>query len=76
MSSFPVDDHIPLPNDIGRRAKYPWKEMAVGHSFFVPGMPDSIRKGLPSAAGRANIKIATRTVSENGVTGIRVWRVA
>lgn len=76
MSSFPVDDHIPMPNNAGGRVRYPWKQMGIGQSFFVPNIPESTRRGLPSAARYSGIKVVTRNVTENGVPGVRVWRVA
>lgn len=72
-----IDKGVPVP---GRRheilRRYPWRSMAIGDSFFVPNCPDTVRKGFSAAASAANIKIMSRTVRENDVSGIRVWRIA
>ena len=79
-----IDDGIPLPErpcNGGRKAKYPFDQMTVGQSFFVPA--DAARKGsVQGAAHTANKRFAgsrvfsTRSVTENGAAGVRVWRVS
>lgn len=68
---YTVDKGVPLPKSASQ-AKYPWSEMAVGDSFFVPSMTESARGGLTSIAKSRGIKISTRKMDG----GIRVWRVA
>lgn len=74
-----IDKDKPMPNGYGRGAprKYPFDELAVGESFFVPGKKAN---DLYSSADCAKLrcpgrKFSRRTVTENGVTGVRVWRV-
>ena len=70
-----IDTNIPIPKPrSGHKAYYPWKELEIGESFFVPGK----RK----ATGAYRIKdcetrkfISERRV-EDGVEGVRVWRIA
>lgn len=70
---FGVEKGIPYP----ARAvspSYPFSEMEVGDSFFVP------RVTLQSLHRTARLhrprKFLCRTVIESGVRGFRVWRMA
>ncbi|MEY3082422.1 MAG: hypothetical protein RJA94_2407 [Pseudomonadota bacterium] len=63
-----------LPTPRGRKSKYPFREMEVGDSFFSPG---SSVIGIHGCARRHRpMKFTCRSVVENGVAGIRVWRIA
>lgn len=85
-----IDKGIPLPAfSAGRKGRngeqFPWKGMAVGDSFFAPGyvMHPKYRTAnepvLTASHGRPRIPgsmWAARSVTENGVAGVRVWRTA
>lgn len=79
-----IDDGIPLPDRLykgGRKAKYPFDQMAVGQSFFVPADGEkkkSVRAAAHGASKRydGNRTFATRSTTENGVAGTRVWRIS
>ena len=71
-TEFPIEKGVPVTRrtSAGGTRKYPWNEMKVGDSFFVP----------EKTAGQLSITIASRatgfmftTRTENG--GIRVWRI-
>jgi hypothetical protein len=63
-----------LPTPRGRKSKYPFRDMEVGDSFFAPG---SSVIGIHGCARRHRpMKFTCRSVVENGVAGIRVWRIA
>ena len=63
-----------LPTPRGRRSKYPFRDMEVGDSFFAPG---SSVIGIHGCARRHRpMKFTCRSVVEDGVVGIRVWRIA
>ena len=63
-----------LPTPRGRRAKYPFRDMEIGDSFFAPG---SSVIGIHGCARRHRpMKFTCRSMVENGVAGIRVWRIA
>lgn len=63
-----------LPTPRGRKTKYPFREMEVGDSFFAPG---SSVIGIHGCARRHRpMKFTCRSMVENGVAGIRVWRIA
>jgi len=68
-------EKIPLPPaPRGRPSEFPFRHMDNGDSFFVPHR----QKPLPITDWRdaTGFKFATRRVSENGIEGIRCWRVA
>lgn len=60
--------------------KYPFDKMGVGDSFFVAGAVgkdrDTLRSSASSRGKRHGMKFTTRTVTEDGVKGVRIWRVA
>lgn len=68
-----IDKNIPPPAR-NRREKYPFKDMGVGDSFFCQrarsaSILNCARKYRPWT-------FTTRTVVENGVRGIRTWRIS
>ena len=75
-----IDTHIPAPAH--RRAPmYPFKSMAVGESVFYPH-EGSIVRCKPYLAAHTVTKrdktrvFAGRSVIEQNVPGVRIWRVA
>lgn len=74
---YEISANIPMPAPAGRaRRGYPWEELAVGESFFMPVG----KKASTSSVTRANKLLAPRVFysrrwTEHGVDGIRVWRV-
>ena len=63
-----IDKNIPVPGE-----KFPLSQMEVGDSFFAAGENASsfgayFSKQKPK-------KFTTRTVTESGVKGYRVWRI-
>ena len=71
---FNVDHDVPVP--ITKR-KYPWDAMDAGDSFFVPGVAVETLTSAVSVVKktRKNMRWTCRTVTENGVKGVRVWRI-
>ena len=75
---YTIDKNVPAPAvaNLGAPAKYPWRAMDVGDSFFVPEKTASYMTSAALNAGRTlGRKYTVRTVTENGVKGARVWRV-
>lgn len=85
---FDLEDDIPIPpaaSSTGRYARYPWHEMTVGKSFFVPQQNKVPLNTLQASLGTAsrrwaqrkklNMKWTTRRVKVKGVDGIRIWRI-
>lgn len=69
-----IDKNIPLPSE--RTSKYPVRQLELGESFFAPNISrTNIASSLQYAAGLGR-KFATRRVTEDGVRGLRVWRIA
>jgi hypothetical protein len=59
----------------GRRPIYPWSELAVGDSFFIPHMTQTGLSGsVANAQRRFGIKINTRVEVKDGTRGVRVYR--
>ena len=75
-----IDKGIPIPARAAR-GKYPFRDMQPGDSAFFPG--ENLRhKQHPAYMNARNYvkrngwQITVRSVIENGVKGIRIWRVA
>ena len=62
-----------LPTPHRGRSKYPFRDMELGDSVFAPG---STVIGLHGCARRHRpMRFTCRSVVENGVSGVRVWRI-
>ena len=86
--TFPVEQDVPIPDRRVRRTKYgiqynkyPWRDLGVGESFFVPCLPMHVRdtkKRIVNAWGkwkRKNPDMVQRDIVMCTETnGIRVWR--
>lgn len=80
-----IDKHVPLPAPRAYRGKggvlkYPFREMVPGDSAFFPGEHKSSKHHPAFMTARNYVKrhgwrITTRAVVEDGVKGIRIWRV-
>ena len=58
----------------GRPPKYPWRTMEVGQSFLVLGRTSGSIQNDAAKYHRPR-RYKCRTVTKNGVTGIRVERI-
>lgn len=77
---YKVEKGVPFPGPLQTWRKYPFGDMEPGDSFFVPDV--SRRQALQSSVSwykrrhpREKLEFATRTAEENGVEGVRCWRV-
>ncbi len=61
-----LDHGVPVPV-LRRNRKYPWAAMKIA--------PGSNPGGFASMAKRYGMKVAYRSRTENGVDGVRVWRI-
>jgi hypothetical protein len=53
-----------------------WRNFKVGYSIFIPCLdPDAAKKDILRVTKRLKIKIITKLVIEEGVKGLRVWRI-
>jgi len=78
MTEFAIDNDIPL--SVHAQARYPFRELQVGQSFFVsdPKRFVGCRRSASVMGLRLGngVKFVTRTITENGVKGVRIWRVS
>jgi len=83
MSEFKIEKNVPIParRGGGPPNKYPWRDMEVGDSFFVPANGKSrnaLMRALTSSTqskslARDGLKFTARTDAE--ANGVRVWRI-
>jgi hypothetical protein len=56
---------------------FPYTGMSVGDSFFIPTMkPAYLTYVIDTTAKKAKISVKAYTTTEEGVLGVRAWRVA
>lgn len=74
---FEIENRVPISKRIfgHRKSKYPWMQMKVGDSFFIPDREDKkVRYVCPSILrGKSGnfYKFCQRRVEG----GIRIWRI-
>jgi len=55
---------------------FPYEFMLVGESFFIPTMrPAYMAYIIDTTSKKVGIKMKTFTYTENGVLGVRAWRI-
>tara|TARA_R110002020_G_scaffold197518_2_gene398637 strand:+ start:8314 stop:8559 length:246 start_codon:yes stop_codon:yes gene_type:complete len=53
-----------------------WKNFRKGYSFFIPCLKcKKAEKVIAEKTGRLKMEVLTKVVVEDGVRGIRVWRL-
>ena len=53
-----------------------WEKFSIGSSFFVPCLDDiTARKRIEEKMKRLGYSIIIKLVVEDGVRGLRIWRV-
>lgn len=76
MEPIKIDKNVPMPPKPASRHIYPWDAMEVGDSFFAPDPKGELVRAQSYPEGKKRgVKFASRTVTENGVKGVRIWRV-
>ena len=69
-----VESGVPVPKS-GIVIDVDWSTVTVGASLFFPGAAYSdVAKYINAAKHLLNMEFTTRTVTEDGITGIRIWR--
>ena len=74
-----IEGGIPVPSRNLCKEKYPLSRMKVGDSFFLSatkGAERRLRGAVSARAKRLQQKFTVRRVTENAVSGLRVWRTA
>lgn len=70
-----IEQNVPLPVNLRNlnNLKYPWADMQIGDSFFVPGITSAPIQSAKTYAQRKFGRVFTaRSVKD----GVRVWRIA
>jgi hypothetical protein len=53
-----------------------WRNFKRGYSFFIPCLdPKTARHEIKEVTDRFKYKVLTKVVIEEGVRGLRVWRL-
>lgn len=82
MGDYKIDRGVEIP-ETETRSKYPYRDMRVGDSIFLP-RPDThgprawangVRSTFIAHTKRYGGAFTTRSVVEDGVSGVRVWRM-
>lgn len=78
---FVIETNVPLPAPRYKSIADPalfetLKQLAIGHSFFVPANGVKIDTRASYYAKKLGIKLATRKDNKNGTAGVRVYRTA
>ena len=76
--SLSIENGVPIPASRRGRQGIPWKNMAVGDSVFAAGREQNTVAATGRLIGKKHSprrKFVTRKVTEDGVAGVRVWRV-
>jgi hypothetical protein len=73
-----IEKDVPVPKNITRKSKYPFREMKIGDSFFVKDKEDIKKTQRKMAAvaymfckKNSEYKFKTQALE----AGVRVWRV-
>jgi len=70
---FKIDKGIPIPRSLNRTRKWSLSSMEIGDSFFVEA--GVALNAIYQAAVYQKVRVLTSRVTENGVRGVRVWRI-
>ena len=69
-----IDKDIPTPCPFAERAKWPFRDMEVGDSFFVPKGTEA--NSATNAMANANHKQKPKKWTKRTLNGgIRIWRI-
>jgi hypothetical protein len=76
VNGFVIDTLIPVQQARPFQRKHPLPLLNVGDSFFLPKIQaNNFHNTVRYWSEKLNCRFCMRTVTENGVKGIRVWRV-
>ena len=70
-----LDKNVPLPSKRAQAQVYPFDKMEIGDSFFVDLETGRTVRNRASLMTRSDFRLTCRTVTENGIRGVRVWRI-
>lgn len=72
-----IENTIPIPHPYRGPSKYPFPYMNVGDSFFIASPRTTVQNAAKTwrLNNDRSIRFVLRSMTENGVEGVRVWRV-
>ena len=79
MNEIKIESGIPIPGDKSKAKGLTAaiRKMQVGDSIFLEGLQPSHLSGrIQFAKLETGYKLISRTVTENGIKGVRIWRIA
>lgn len=80
VSDLVIESGVPMPDAGKIRRRYPWREMKVGQSIFVPAHETRPSTVVANASAyhrqHPGWKYQSRIVFRGQVRGVRVWRTA
>ncbi|WP_137390864.1 hypothetical protein [Rhodoligotrophos defluvii] len=73
---YPVESGVPIPPVRKKESQYPWAELKVGDSFFIPGInANQASSAATRRRHRFGGRYRCRTMVVGGQKGVRVWRI-
>ena len=75
MSRLEIEKGVPLPPKGSASRIYPFGQMEIGDSVFVPGRKSSNANSILTTWIRKGWKFTARNCEQDGAKGCRVWRV-
>ena len=79
MTEIKIEKGIPMPpSKRGRPSKYPWVELEIDESFFVPANGVPLKRVQQRLNPARHIPFGRKFVSRQmpKEDGVRVWRIA
>lgn len=75
---YPIEKGIPITDGRkGSKEKYPWSQMEIGDSFFVPSKSKNTLRSSRVHANKAGKGVfkSSELDDETQGPGVRVWRI-
>ncbi len=76
LTEFTIERGIPIPPRPLLQRRYPFKDMKVGDSIFVPNPTSSLRGYVCTWSRDHGMKFASRRETVRRKNGLRFWRIA
>jgi hypothetical protein len=77
IDMYEIEKNIPVPPPRSR-STYPFADMEIDDSFFVPCEPDAVRnteRRVSASAAQYGRRHSTKYATRREEDGVRVWRV-
>jgi hypothetical protein len=71
-----IDHAIPFPPERSTYTKYPFADLGIGDSFFVPDTTEAQQRSLHSQVSYQNKRSSRTYTSRKVANGERVWRLS